>query len=427
MASVADYATVREIVGHVVAEAMDATVSSNTRETVAAVAELGETHPDGVSVADLADRLGLDKSAASRRWQTEYWPSDRRLREAIRTQPFYFQGRQDQKMLIFRRLEESYEHAEPIDWEVTTLSIEHVMPQTLNGEWRAAIEAESDDAETVHTELLHTLGNLTITAYNGQLSNNPYERKQEILAGSHLELNRAIVPAGKWGRAEISARADELAERAIAIWPAPLPGVEEPSEGRDWSRLHAALAALPNGAWTTYTDLAELIGSHQVPVGQHIATNAAILNGHRVLNADRQVAAGFHWSDPADDRDVYEVLRADGVRFDSNKRADESQRLKADALADLIEDVVETVPAEGQGEHDWRMRRVLRYLGNFYEAPDGRLHEDDARTLAVVAGYDPRGVAGFYQGNAALRRDGQFRVLTDAGRQLYEENRHRLD
>ena len=70
MASVADYATVREIVGHVVAEAMEATVSSNTRETVAAVAELGQTHPDGVSVTDLADRLGLDKSAASRRWQT---------------------------------------------------------------------------------------------------------------------------------------------------------------------------------------------------------------------------------------------------------------------------------------------------------------------------------------------------------------------
>ena len=70
MASVADYARVREIVGHVVAEAMEATVSSNTCETVAAVAELGQTHPEGVSVTDLADRLGLDKSAASRRWQT---------------------------------------------------------------------------------------------------------------------------------------------------------------------------------------------------------------------------------------------------------------------------------------------------------------------------------------------------------------------
>lgn len=359
--------------------------------------------------------------------ERKYWPSDGRFREAIRSQPFYFQGRQDQKMLIFRRLEESYEHAEPIDWAQATLSIEHVMPQTLSDEWRDALTADGDDLEAVHTELLHTLGNLTITAYNGQLSNNPYERKQEILAGSHLELNQAIVPAGMWGRSEILARADELADRAIALWPAPLPGVEEPAVGRDWSRLHAALAALPYGAWTTYSDLAELLGSHQVPVGQHVASTAGLLNAYRVLNSEGQVAAGFHWTDPADDRDVYKVLQADGVRFDSNMHADPLQRLGANELADLIGDLVESVPSEEEREHGWRMRRTLRYLRHFYEAPEGQLHEDDARALAVQEGYDPRGVAGFYQGNASLRRNDPFRVLTDAGREFYEENRYRLD
>jgi len=359
--------------------------------------------------------------------ERKYWPSDRRFREAIRSQPFYFQGRQDQKMLIFRRLEESYENLEPIDWEQTTLSIEHVMPQTLSDEWRTALAADGDDPEAVHSELLHTLGNLTITAYNSQLSNDPIERKQEILAGSHLELNRAIVPSGKWGRSEILARADDLADRAIDIWPAPLPGVEEPAEGRDWSRLHAALAALPYGAWTTYGDLAELIGSHQVPVGQHLASTPGLLNAYKVLNADGQVSAEFHWTDPADDRDVYEVLRADGVRVDSDMRADQSQRLTANELADLIGDVVESVPSEEEREHGWRMRRTLRYLRHFYESPDGRLHEDEARALSVQEGYDPRGVAGFYQGNASLQRDGSFRELTGAGRQFYEENRYRLD
>ena len=69
MATVADYATVREIVGHVVAEAMEATVSDKMRETVAAVAELEQKYPDGVPLKPLADRLGLEKSTASRRWQ----------------------------------------------------------------------------------------------------------------------------------------------------------------------------------------------------------------------------------------------------------------------------------------------------------------------------------------------------------------------
>jgi alkylated DNA nucleotide flippase Atl1 len=359
--------------------------------------------------------------------ERKYWPSDNRLREAIRTKPFYFQGRQEQKLLVFRRLEESYGHAEQIDWAKAKLSIEHVMPQSLTDEWRAALGASGEDPEDVHAELLHTLGNLTVTAYNGTLSNGPFERKLEILSGSHLELNRAITPAGHWGKAEILARADELARKATEIWPAPLVGVEEPPSGFDWSALDAALAALPFGAWTTYTDLAELVGSHQVPVGQHVASTADLVNGHRVLTADGRVAAGFRWSEPADKRDVLEVLKAEGVRFGPDGRADGEQRLGADDLADLIGEVVEPVAAEDDREHGWRMRRTLRYLRHFYNTNDGRLHRDVARDLAVQEGYDPRGVAGFYQGTPSLRKDGDFRVLTEAGRKFFEENRHQLD
>jgi alkylated DNA nucleotide flippase Atl1 len=358
--------------------------------------------------------------------ERKFWPSDRRLREAFRSQPFYFHGRQEQKMLVFQRLEESYGHAEPIDWEAATLSIEHIMPQTLSDAWRHSLAANGEDPDVIHDELLHTLGNLTVTAYNGQLSNNPIERKQEILQGSHLELNRAIKPDGQWGRDEILARADELAEKAIALWASPIPGVQDPGGGRDWSRLDAALAALPYGAWTTYGDLAELIGSHQVPVGQQVATTI-VLNAHRVLKADGRVADEFRWTDPADTRDIHDVLAAEGIRFGADRRADPVQRLRADELAGLIGDVIDPPPKDENRPHDWRIQRSLRYLKHFYEAPGGRLPEDAARDLSVQEGYDPRGVAGFYQGTASLRRDGTDRVLTEAGRQFYEENRHHLD
>ncbi len=39
----------------------------------------------------------------------------------------------------------------------------------------------------------------------------------------------------------------------------------------------------------------------------------------------------------------------------------------------------------------------------------------------------PSSPAGFHQGTASLRKDGEYRILTDEGRQLYEDNRHRLD
>jgi alkylated DNA nucleotide flippase Atl1 len=360
--------------------------------------------------------------------ERRYWPSDRRLREAFRAQPFYFQGRQDQKMLIFEHLESSYEHAEPINWSAMDASIEHVMPQSLSDAWRESLAEAGDDPDVVHEEFLHTLGNLTITAYNGQLSNHPFERKRDILINSHLELNRAISPSSSWGSREILARADELAGRAIDIWPAPLPGVQEPAPGRDWTRLHAVLAALPFGTWTTYGDLAELIGSHQVPVGQHVATTSGLLYAHRVLNAEGKVADGFHWTDSSDHRDIHKVLEAEGIRFGPDRRADPDQRLRADELAGLIGDVVaEPATAQSDHEHGWRVRRSLRYLRHFFDAPDGRLHEEVARALAIQEGYDPRGIAGFYQGTASLRRDGQFRVLTDTGRQYYLDHRHVLN
>ena len=58
------------------------------------------------------------------------------------------------------------------------------MPQSITDEWKEALIAAGADPEQVTRGSLHTLGNLTVTAYNGQLSNHPFERKKQILEGS---------------------------------------------------------------------------------------------------------------------------------------------------------------------------------------------------------------------------------------------------
>jgi hypothetical protein len=67
VAMIEDYAAVRGIVGDLIADGVGATVSQATRETVAAVADLVASNAAGVSVTALGAKLGLDKSAASRR------------------------------------------------------------------------------------------------------------------------------------------------------------------------------------------------------------------------------------------------------------------------------------------------------------------------------------------------------------------------
>ncbi|MCC5579036.1 DUF262 domain-containing protein [Microtetraspora sp. AC03309] len=264
-----------------------------------------------------------------------YWPADDQLREEIRSRAFYWQGRATQRKLVLRRLEESLGSKERVDLSDKGISIEHVLPQTLTADWFRELSAASDDPGMLHRQLLHTLGNLTLTGYNSELSNGSFSEKRKLLAQSGLVMNQEIAAAESWGKAEILARADLLADRAIKIWPGPEEIDRGSAASRDWTLLHNALAALPPATWTSYADLAELIGSHAVPVGVHLAT-VPVLNAHRVLTLSGQVSESFRWTDAEDDRDVHEVLRAEGIKLDEARRADPGQRVSARELAELL-------------------------------------------------------------------------------------------
>jgi hypothetical protein len=67
VATLDDYAAVYELVADLIGEALQATVSAAIRETVEAVAMLLQGDKQEVCVKDVADKLGLDRSAASRR------------------------------------------------------------------------------------------------------------------------------------------------------------------------------------------------------------------------------------------------------------------------------------------------------------------------------------------------------------------------
>ena len=67
IASMDDYRVVRELVADLVSDEVGATVPATVVETVTAVTDLNQIDPAGVTLVQLADRLGLDRSAASRR------------------------------------------------------------------------------------------------------------------------------------------------------------------------------------------------------------------------------------------------------------------------------------------------------------------------------------------------------------------------
>lgn len=143
------------------------------------------------------------------------YPRDDEFRDRLVTTRLYASGERAAKTkLILERLENQAAHREPVPSD--KLTVEHVMPQTLTDAWR---EHLGDDADAAYEQLLHTLGNLTLTGYNVPLSNNSFAEKQAILADSHIELNKYFQGIARWDRDAINARAEQLAEVALDVWP----------------------------------------------------------------------------------------------------------------------------------------------------------------------------------------------------------------
>ncbi|GGK65687.1 hypothetical protein Ppa06_21890 [Planomonospora parontospora subsp. parontospora] len=299
-----------------------------------------------------------------------YWPSDEQLREEIRNRAFYWQGRTAQQKLVLRRLEEALGSKERVDLSDKKITIEHVLPQTPTAEWLNEISLNGEDPDLLHRQLVHTLGNLTLSGYNSELGNVSFARKRDQLKQSGLVMNQEIAAAERWGKAEILVRADRLTDRALSIWPGPEETNRGSAASRDWTLLHNALAALPPATWTSYSELAELIGSHAVPVGVHLAGNP-VPNAHRVLTKSGQVSEGFRWQDSEDERDVHDVLRGEGIRLDEAGRAAPDQWVSARELAELLSlpgaaDLAESEltgepepDAESVGEREQRFLRQL--------------------------------------------------------------------
>jgi uncharacterized protein with ParB-like and HNH nuclease domain len=147
--------------------------------------------------------------------QGRSYPKDNEFRKMLIDNKLYGAGERGVKTkLLLEKIERSFQHKEQIQFE--QLSIEHIMPQNLTQWWQDHL---GEDFEADHDILLHTIGNLTLTSYNPELSNCPFQKKKEILSKSHLELNSYFAQIDSWDKNSIEKRAKILADTALMIWP----------------------------------------------------------------------------------------------------------------------------------------------------------------------------------------------------------------
>jgi len=116
---------------------------------------------------------------------------------------------------------ENYDRKERVIVEEYT--IEHIMPQNenLSKEWRQEL---GDNWEDIHDKYLHTIGNLTLTGYNSELSDRPFKEKRNMKGGfadSPIRLNKMIALLECWSENEIVKRGTALSTLALALWDCP--------------------------------------------------------------------------------------------------------------------------------------------------------------------------------------------------------------
>jgi predicted transport protein len=155
------------------------------------------------------------KGVLARQRESYRYPKDGEFRDALRTRDIY--GMKRTMHYLLTRLE-NFDTKEPTD--TSSYTVEHVLPQNerLPPVWR---EMLGPDWQQIQQTWVNRLGNLTLTAYNSTYSDRPFDDKKTIKGGfneSAVRLNKTIRDAAKWTAAEIEARGDSLADRALKIW-----------------------------------------------------------------------------------------------------------------------------------------------------------------------------------------------------------------
>lgn len=142
---------------------------------------------------------------------------------------------------------------------VADYTIEHIMPQNpnLSKEWRDAL---GPDWKRIQETWLHTLGNLTLTAYNPDYSDHPFAVKRDMpatpekgLKQSPLKLNMGLGMLDSWNETTIKARADKLAGLAVNVW---------------------ALPSLPNDILDAYQPKSDVVAQYTIEDHPHLLAPA---------------------------------------------------------------------------------------------------------------------------------------------------------
>lgn len=170
------------------------------------IARLNAVQEESGNYSEAFETILLGKEDTARRM-----PADDEFERAFKRRDCYAFRR---SFYLLSTLENSYCPKNPLDFSDGGYTIEHIMPRNALScnDWRTML---GPDCERVYDELVNTLGNMTLSAYNAKLSDAFFAEKKARAVGGYdkdyLVISNALGDADVWDEKAIEARGAELA------------------------------------------------------------------------------------------------------------------------------------------------------------------------------------------------------------------------
>lgn len=180
------------------------------------IARLNKVQDEGGNYREAFESYLLNEAGTNRRFPTDAEFS----RDLLARDSYHFK----KSFYMLAKLENRFHPKDPHDFANGTYTIEHIMPQNAlaHTQWRQMLGA---NCEEDFEACVNNIGNLTLTAYNSELSDGLFEQKKARAAGGYdneyISLSGALKDADVWDRVHVEMRANELCEIALQVWKMP--------------------------------------------------------------------------------------------------------------------------------------------------------------------------------------------------------------
>ncbi len=191
----------------------DVATNSLSKFLPSVIAKLNKVQDEGGDYVEAFESFFFLEDGTARRF-----PDNAEFYNALITRDAYHYRR---SLYLLANLENMHHPKDPMNLWDGNFTIEHVMPQNALSAPGWKKDVENMDEETFST-LLNNLGNLTLSAYNSELSDDSFQDKKKRFVGGYgkdyLVISDAMRKSDSWGKTQIADRAKELAYEAEKRW-----------------------------------------------------------------------------------------------------------------------------------------------------------------------------------------------------------------